>query len=432
MERSSFARTLVWTLIAAAFIGPGTVTTAFNVGSYQGSGYFIWALLAAGAGYFLMEMSARITLVSQQSLGQLIGRRYRWLAMLCLFAVCLGCLAYQAGNLLGALSGLELFLPGLPRYWVIALGALAAVVLNLGDTRKIGRVLGVVVAVMGVVFVVAAVLALTSGNLDATAERRGSTGAILALVGTTIVPYNFFLAAGLTQGQQLGEMRKGLLGAFGLGALITMAIIVVGSTTDSFAGFDQMAGALEAGLGSWSKVVIGAGLLAAGLSSAITAPLAAAIAGRELIGNREAADWSPKGKFFRGLWVTVLSVGVLVACLDLNIIGVIVSAQVANGLLLPLVVLIVLFFANDRQLLGPEVNPWWQTALGILIALYLTFSAATVISSKVQQWRGVPFEETNFELLYAVVMIIMSVAASIIWRRRNTKTALANTPEREP
>lgn len=386
---SSWSRALIWSLIAAAFIGPGTVTTAAKAGSEGGYWYLAFVGVAALAGFLLMEMVARLTLVSNQSLGRILGRNGRWLGWLCFGAVLLGCMAYQSGNLLGALGGVQLVIPR-KRIWILLVSAMALIVLWPGESRKIARALAGVVALMGLVFVVAATGLLFGGESLAGAGKV-TTGTIIGLVGTTIVPYNFFLAAGLGRGEKLADMRRGLLVSFVVGALITGSIVLVGSLTSSFTGFDDLAGTLDARFWNKGAVILGIGLFAAGFSSAVTAPLAAALAGRELLGADHAEGLGPKGWYFRSIWLAVLLVGTLVGLLELDMVTVILAAQVANGLLLPFIAAIVLVLANDKSLLGDRVNAWWQNGLGVVIATFLAQKNADLLLAKVEVegvWPG--------------------------------------------
>ena len=376
----SWSRALIWSLIAAAFIGPGTVTTAAKAGSEGGVSYLLFVILAAVAGFLLMEMVARITLVSNQSLGQILGRTGRWLAWLCFCAVLLGCMAYQAGNLLGALGGIQLF-AGWKQTWVVLISAIALLVLWPGESRKIARALAGVVALMGLVFVVVAA-GLIIGDDSLAGQKVVTTGTVIGLVGTTIVPYNFFLAAGLGRGEQLGDMQRGLLLSFIIGALITGSIVLVGSGVVTFTGFPDLARTLDAGFRGQGAMILGIGLFAAGFSSAVTAPLAAALAGRELLAAGAADNFGPRSLRFRIIWLLVLAVGTLVALLDLNIISVILAAQIANGLLLPFIAGIVLVMANDPRLLGKQVNAWWQNGLGFLIATFLAQKNGALVLEK--------------------------------------------------
>ncbi|MEM9986356.1 MAG: divalent metal cation transporter, partial [Bacteroidota bacterium] len=107
--RKSLASILFWLVISAAFIGPGTVATAAKAGATYGSS-LIWALLfSVAATYLLQEAAARIPLLSGKNLGQALqetfqGPRGKWLNRFLAVAVILGCAAYEAGNILGAVA----------------------------------------------------------------------------------------------------------------------------------------------------------------------------------------------------------------------------------------------------------------------------------------------------------------------------------------
>ena len=382
---SSWSKALVWSLIAAAFIGPGTVTTAARAGVEGGWHYAVYVALAAAAGFLLMEMAARLTVVSGQSFGALIGRRAGWLRYGCFGAVLLGCAAYQAGNLLGAIGGLKLLFP-VPGGLVLGVAAVAFALLWFGSTQSVARVLAGLVALMGGLFCAAALYVVFSGA-DLAGDGRVATGTVVGIIGTTIVPYNFFLAAGLGAGRGLGDMRRGLAGSFLVGGVLTLSIVLVSSVAPAFTGFADLAAAISGAVagavgmeGAKGEVLLGVGLFAAGFSSAVTAPLAAALAGRELLGTGEARlpTTSPA---YRSIWIGVLATGTLVALLDLDVVSIIVAAQVANGLLVPLIAILVLVLANDRSILGAEVNGWGRNVLAGGVILFLLYKSFGVLAT---------------------------------------------------
>lgn len=367
-SKAKWQQTLVWSLIAAAFIGPGTVATATRGGVAGGYELLPAVVLAAVAGYLLMEMAARITTVSGQSLGEIVGRWGKWIPVLVFGAVALGCAAYQAGNLVGALGGIRLLFPA-GRWWMLLLAVLVASLIWRGNTNRIAAYLATIVALMGLLFLSAASYLLLTGQ-GGQSGTQPTTALFIGLIGTTIVPYNFFLAAGLRQSSDLRSMRKGIFLSFLFGGLITAAILVVGTTANSFDTFSDLAYTLDSLLAGWGNIVLGVGLFVAGFSSATTAPLAAAIAGRELLGR---GRWSTAGASFRAIWLGVLSMGLVVGLLELNILYVIVAAQIINGILLPLIAIIVMVLANNRQLLGKAVNSWWQNLAGGAVVLFLLY-----------------------------------------------------------
>ncbi|MEZ4984165.1 MAG: divalent metal cation transporter [Saprospiraceae bacterium] len=192
-------------------------------------------------------------------------------------AVALGCGAYQAGNLLGAMAGLSLLWDG-GAYWLLLLVALAAILLWSGSTRLITRSLAIIVALMGVVFfavgarVEVAAHAWWQGLMPQV--QSNNVLLVMGLIGTTIVPYNLFLGSGLKHAQTLGEMRAGLLLAIVIGGGITLAIMLTGtSLAEETFSFPALAAALDQRFPGYGRSLLGLGLFAAGFSSAITAPL---------------------------------------------------------------------------------------------------------------------------------------------------------------
>ena len=208
-----------------------------------------------------------------------------------------GCAAYEAGNILGAVAGLDLMSRVSRPVWVILIVMIAFILLWQGNLKQITRILGTMVALMGFSFLLASSQvdlswsAIGSGALIPQLPA-GSALLVVALIGTTIVPYNLFLGSRLGTGQTLNEMRWGLGIAVTLGGIISIAVLVVGTAIDGSFSFAALADQL-AGTGSgWVRYLFGIGLAGAGISSAITAPLATAIAGRTLFPDRPA--WQPE------------------------------------------------------------------------------------------------------------------------------------------
>jgi len=371
---------LFWSVIAAAFIGPGTVATAASAGASHGYA-LLWALVfSTVACLVLQEAAARIAVVSGHSLAQALRERYRtgWrgaaLLLLVLGAIVLGCAAYQAGNILGAVAGATLRLPWPREVLTLLTGALAALLLTCGAVRTVARLLGLLVAVMGVAFLV------TAWRLapDATAMLRGAVvpgipaGAgwiAIGLVGTTVVPYNLFLGSGLARGERLDDVRFGLTVAILLGGAISMAVVIVGAAVEGAFDFATLSAVLERRLGERAAWLFAVGLFAAGLSSAVTAPLAAAITARGLLGTEQDPAWSEGSVRFRAVWLAVLLFGIGFGLADVRPIPAIVLAQALNGVLLPVVGIYLLLAVNDRRLLGDALNGWF--ANGMLIAVVL-------------------------------------------------------------
>ncbi|KCZ94680.1 Nramp family divalent metal transporter [Hyphomonas johnsonii] len=378
-------------LVAAAFIGPGTVTVCTLAGANFGFA-LVWALVfATFATIILQDMAARLGVMGRVGLGEALvsGTENPWLkwgaAGLVLTALALGNAAYEAGNLSGAALGIEA-LAGegtVQRRWIILLLALiAGTILIIGRYKLVERVLISLVMIMSLAFAGSAILvrpdiaSLLSGIIPRVPE--GGLLTAVALIGTTIVPYNLFLHAAavrerwpVASDQALGEATTDTRVSIGLGGLISILILTTaaaslfgsGAQIDSAAG---MADAIAPTYGAAAKYLVAIGFFAAGLTSSITAPLATAYALSEI------ARQPRGGPLFRGVALAVLVIGTGIALLGLRPVQVILVAQVANGLLLPIVAVFLLIAMNRRSLLGDHVNGRVANALGVLVIL-ITF-----------------------------------------------------------
>ena len=114
--------------------------------------------------------------------------------------------------------------------------------------------------------------------------------------------------------------------------------------------------------------------MAAGISSALTAPLAAAYAAKGLFG------WSDDEKDFkfRLVWISILLIGVLVATTGLKPVLIIKFAQIVNAILLPLIAIYLLYISNSKKILGDFTNSFFSNLAGgfiIIITLLLSFKS---------------------------------------------------------
>ncbi|MDC8002558.1 Nramp family divalent metal transporter [Aureisphaera galaxeae] len=379
------------TLVAAAFIGPGTVTVCTLAGVNHGF-TLLWAmLLSIIATIVLQEMAARLGLVTGKGLAETVKSEMKsplgkWVAiLLMLSAILIGNAAYEAGNISGGALGLETLVPN-ARITVfdytintlsIAIGILAFVLLFIGNYKILERSLVFLVVLMSLSFLITA--ALTGPNLieilkgifiPKVPEEGWLT--VIALVGTTVVPYNLFLHASLVGEKWKGvddlqTARKDARVSIILGGLVSMAIIICAAAINSteIKNASDLAKGLEPLFGSFSKYFLSIGLFAAGITSAITAPLAAAYVVRGCFGWNAGLT---SGRF-RAVWIFVLVLGVVFSSIGISPIEIIKFAQVANGLLLPIIAIFLLWVVNKTSVLGTYKNTRFQNILGWLIIL---------------------------------------------------------------
>jgi len=375
-------------LVAAAFIGPGTVTTCSLAGANFGYSLLFALLFATITTLVLQEMTGRLSLGSGRDLGQALRELPQTRAarliyvILTLAAISLGCAAYEAGNIIGGSLGLEMITNVPQKLWVVLISLLAILVLSKKKYALVEKVLIGLVFLMSISFLATFILikpdlpALFKGFVPS--FPPGSLMLVLALVGTTVVPYNLFLHSSTVKEkwkgrENLSAVRKDLLVSIGLGGLISIAIVVTSAAAFFSSGIPvakgvQLSEQLKPLFGPFANILFGIGFFAAGMSSAITAPFAAAYASSGILGWKG----QKKARGFQGVWLAVILIGLLVSLFDFNPLSVIVFAQVANGIILPVASIFLLIALNDKSQMGQLTNTWLQNILGGVIILIVT------------------------------------------------------------
>lgn len=370
-------------LIAAAFIGPGTITACTIAGVEFGYS-LLWALLfSILATIILQEMSSRLGLISRQGLAEAVltnlpSKLIRNLIIgIMLSAILIGNAAYEGGNIGGAVLGLQALLGDkLSNLYPLLIAGIAFILLWYGNYKTIERVFIGLIFLMSLSFIITALL--TKPNLLEILKgfvptySDSSIFTVVALIGTTIVPYNLFLHASLVNEKWQGEKdlktaRNDTIISIAIGGFISMAIVIAATAIDikEVTGAQDLAKGLEPLFGSYATVFMGIGLFTAGITSSITAPLAAAYVANSCFG------WNANLKDirFRLVWILVLSSGMLLLYLKIKPIEIIKFAQIANGILLPLIAIILVWSLNKSDRLGKHANTRIQNILGFLIIL---------------------------------------------------------------
>jgi manganese transport protein len=386
------------TLIAAAFIGPGTVTLCTLAGVNFGFN-LLWAmLLSIIATIVLQEMAARLGIISQKGLSEVIREEIKipflkqCVTVLILSAIVVGNASYEAGNISGGILGLETIFGELGmdvgsysiNLMSLVIGIIAFVLLYIGNYKFLEKALISLVLLMSFSFVVTAIVtkpdifAILKGLFIPKFPEK-SLLTVIGLIGTTVVPYNLFLHASLVKErwktkEDLVFARKDTIISIILGGLVSMAIIISAAAIPfkDITNAADLAKGLAPLYGEFAKYFLALGLFAAGITSAITAPLAAAYVAKGCLG------WQGnlKSKSFRIVWMVVLFLGVFFSSIGIKPIEIIKFAQVANGMLLPVIAGILLWIMNKKNVLGSFVNTKTQNILGLVILAITIFLGA--------------------------------------------------------
>ena len=383
------------TLVAAAFIGPGTVTLCTIAGVNFGFN-LLWAmLLSVVATIVLQEMAARLGIVSQKGLSEVIKSEIknpfinRFMMLLMLSAIVVGNASYEAGNISGGILGLETIIGELTLNLFgfnanglsLIIGFFAFILLYIGNYKFLERTFVALVLLMSLSFIVTAII--TKPNISAILKGaflptvpEESLLTIIGLIGTTVVPYNLFLHASLVKEKWKGAtdlkaVQKDTFISIILGGFVSMAIIISAASVSSsiINNAADLAKSLAPLYGDFAKYFLGVGLFAAGITSAITAPLAAAYVAKGCFGWQGGMQSNK----FRSVWIFILLLGVIFSSLGIKPIEVIKFAQVANGILLPVIAGVLLWVANRKAVLGNYTNSTIQNIFGVAIVLATIF-----------------------------------------------------------
>jgi Mn2+/Fe2+ NRAMP family transporter len=375
-------------MVAAAFIGPGTVTTASVTGAQFGYALLWTIAFSIIATIVLQEMSARLGLVSGEGLGEALRERFDSQAVeyvsifLVVGAIGIGTAAYEAGNILGGAAGLATITGVDSTVWGILMGLVAAALLYTGRYKLIERALVGLVVVMALSFVASAVLigpdfgAIATGFVPGVPS--GSLYLITGLIGTTIVGYNLFLHASNVQERwsgpdDIGRSRTDTILSILVGGVITITIMITAAAAfepgTQISDVGRMAEQLRPLAGPYAELFFSIGLFAAGFTSATTAPLAGAWATTGALGW----DSDMKSTRFRAIWGTIVGVGVLSVLLGGSPVEIIVFAQVVNGILLPIVAIFLIYAMNQDDLLGEYTNGPVANALGAIVTIIVVW-----------------------------------------------------------
>ncbi|MCG7346447.1 Nramp family divalent metal transporter [Sporosarcina sp. ACRSL] len=374
-------------IVTASFTGPGTITTSTSAGASFGFA-LLWAVVfSIIATIVLQEMTARLGIITRAGLGDAIREQFgqpilkygtMWLVLI---AISVGCTAYMAGDLIGTSLGIST-LTGIPTHILGPFFGIVILIIGLsGSFKLIEKIMVALVAIMSITFITTAIVSkpdlgeLFHGAFVPTFPP-GSIIMIIALIGTTVVPYNFFLHSSIVQQRWsspagLKESRWDTIISISIGGIITAAILITAGAM--IKGVEVTSAAelslqLEPLLGAWAKYFIAIGLFAAGFSSALASPLGAAITVSSIL------KWENgmKDKRFKAVFVTIILIGIISSGLRFEPMDVLLFAQALNGILLPVVAIVLLLIMNNKKRLGKYTNSLKANIIGGIVALICT------------------------------------------------------------
>ncbi len=402
-ERSKFSIFGPEMIITASFVGPGTVTTMTQGGA--GFGYsLLWAVVfSIIATIALQEMVARLALVTNEGLGEAIRDIFNhqllklitvWFSMI---AVAVGCAAYISGDLLGTSLGAA-YLLGIPENYIAPVIGIVILLIGLsGSYDLIEKVMTVLVLIMGVIFITTVIViqpdfgAVLKGAFIPSIPN-GSLLTIIALIGTTVVPYNFFIHASSIHERfngikDLRIVRIDTIVAIGLGGLISAAILITAGTLihgKEVTSLVELSEPLKPILGDLAPIFMSVGLFSAGLSSAIASPMGAAAT----ISSCLRWKGGVKSKKYRLVFAIVIFIGIITSSLGFEPLEVLLIAQALNGIILPLIAILIFVILNKKNMMGKFANGIVLNIIGLFVVLVVSFLGVYSLIDAIQSFIG--------------------------------------------
>lgn len=393
-----------------AVVGPGVITgfagnEAGGVTTYSAVGAqfgfsLLWLLLVSSIGLgVIQEMCSRMGLVTGQGLSDLIRERFgvRWtiLAMIVLVIA-------NGSNVVAEYAGIaaSVEILGVPRIVSVPIAALAVWTLVVFFSyRFVERVLFVLVLAFIAYPISVFILrpdwpVVMAGFVPSLPRNPSALVFALALVGTTITPYLLFYmqASVVDKGvdrQSATYARVDVFLGAALAGLFAFFIIVVTGTVLYPAGIqvttaDAAAQALVPLAGASAGLLFAVGLCGASLLGAVVMPLSTSYAICEAFGWESGISKNfREAPVFMSLFTLLLVLGAVVVLIPgISLIPLIISAQIANGVLLPIVLIFIMRLATDRRLMGQSVNGRVTTVIGWgVVALAGSLSIAYLVAS---------------------------------------------------
>ncbi|WP_100011738.1 Nramp family divalent metal transporter [Lentibacillus sediminis] len=386
-------------IIAASFIGPGTITTATQAGASFGYA-LLWALVFSIITTMVLQiMAARLGIIARKSLGTAIRDQFEHPVLkytvtgFVMIAIFIGSAAYMSGDI----NGTSLGISTLTGWSINIIGPIVGVIVLLlglsGSYKLIEKLMIGLVIVMSIVFITTMFVAQPDlggifSGIFAPSIPAGSIITIVALVGTTVVPYNLFIHSSSVQerwndASHLKDSRWDIFISIGMGGFISAAILITSGTLMRGIEVETVADLalqLEPLLGSWAEPFLAVGIFSAGFSSMTAAALGAAITVSSMMKwEKGMNDWR-----YKAVFSTVILIGILSFVLNIEPLEVLLFAQALNGILLPGIALILLIIMNNKKLLGNYRNSVKMNVLGTIIVIICfalgIYSLVTAIS----------------------------------------------------
>ncbi len=381
-------------------LGPGLITAIVDNDS---AGILTYSLAGAQYGYNLIwtfipmifslivaqEMSVRMGIISGKGLASLIREKVG--VKLTIF-IMIGLLIANFGTTLAEFSGIvvssQIF--GIPSIISVPLSAILIWLLVIKGNYKNVEKIFILLSLVYVSYIIAGLMANPDWNqvaMSVIPDLQYDTSYIVmvvGLIGTTIAPWmQFYLQSSVVEkGVSKDELKysrmESILGPIVTG-IVALFILVACAATINVAGIpvnnvQDIANALIPVAGKYAGFLFAIGFLNASLFSAIILPLSTAYYVCESLGFETGISRNfEEAPVFHGLYAGMIFICALVILIpNIPLLDILLFSQVINGLILPIILVLMLLIINDKRIMGDYVNSRWYNVISWTITIVIS------------------------------------------------------------
>jgi NRAMP (natural resistance-associated macrophage protein)-like metal ion transporter len=395
-----------------AVLGPGIVSgfadndaggiTTYSIAGARFGYNLLWVILVTQLALLVtQEIGARLGLATGQGLTGLIRERFglRWAAFAALTMI-IANLGSTVSEFAGIGAALSLF--GIPTALSAILAAVAVITLiGAGSFSRVQYGFVAIGVIVSAAYIASAILAKPDLGLalhGLLVPQGAFDGAymlaVVGVVGTTITPWGqgfiqaYVVDKRLRPEDMTAERIDVLIGVFITNVIAAFILVACAATLNASGIFDitsaaDAAAALGPLAGNVAAVLFAIGLLAASLLGLGVVPLASAYTAAEVFGWEQGVDWRwREAPAFYGLLAFFIGFAALFMLIPgLPLIQVMFSAQVLNGLLLPVILVFVMLLVGDKKIMGKLVSGRINLILGWAVTLLLVIMSVVLVAT---------------------------------------------------
>ncbi len=368
-------------MLLLAAMGPGIITAmagndAGGISTYSTAGASfgfatLWVIPIMCVLLIVVETTAgRMGAVTGKGFAALIRERFGIrLTALAMLALLIGNVCTTFSEFAGIASGMEMF--GVSKYLSVPVAAIAVWLLVVGGSYKRVQNVFLMLSLVFVTYVVAAFLA--EPNWDEAARSTviptlvndsNFVSLVIAMIGTTIAPWMMFytqsnvVEKGLTTDDLFSQRVDAVSGTVAACLVAWFIIVTTGSvlfpqgiSIDSAA---DAAAALAPFAGEYAEALFAIGLVAASFLAACVLPLTTAFVICEAFGWEAGVSLSwEEAPVFKSIFTFVIAFSAVVVLIpNINLLGVMLTAQFINGVILPVLLCFMAIISSDKRIMG--------------------------------------------------------------------------------